>query len=114
MKYKGILIGIIFVILFLIIINKIVDCSHNDYCKEFGKQKFNGKIVNKYIDTNNHNYQMLIIQKYDLRDSLAFNTDLSGFYDYIKTNDTVEKVENSNEIKIINRDTSFFINFDCK
>ena len=79
---------------------------------EFKKEQFGGRIVKKYIDKKQHNYEMLVIQMGGGKDSLLnFSADKSGFYDFIQVNDSIIKLENSNDIRIINRGISFTISF---
>lgn len=88
--------------------------SPREYCKKFKKDKFSGKVLKKYIDSTQHNYHMLVYTREEGIDSNEFDNDLSGFYAYIEINDSIIKVENSYEIKIVNRDTSFFVCFNCE
>lgn len=89
--------------------NKLIDYSHKMFLEQFKREKFSGKILKKYIDKKQHNYEMLVIKTKNGRDSTSFSTDASGFYDFVEVNDSIIKIENSNEIKIVNKDTSFFI-----
>jgi len=91
--------------------NKFTDYSHELFLKKFQRVKFEGKVVKKYIDTKQHNYQMLVIQKKEGRDSSYYNTDSSGFYEFVEIGDSIIKIENSNEMKVVNKDTLFFISF---
>ncbi|HPR86325.1 MAG TPA: hypothetical protein PLG33_09740 [Prolixibacteraceae bacterium] len=87
------------------------DYSHKKFLEKYKKAKFEGQIIKKYIDRKQHNYQMLVIQKKEGRDSTYYDTDSSGFWDFVEIGDSVIKIENSNEIKVVNKDTSFFISF---
>jgi len=91
----------------------VIKISPREYCKELKKEKFSGKVLKKYVDLAQHNYQWLVYTKGEGIDSNEFNTDLSGFYDYVEINDSIIKIENSYEIMIVNKDTSFFVNFNC-
>jgi hypothetical protein len=79
-------------------------------------EKFSGRIEKKYIDKKEHNYKMLVISKENGRDSSSnYNNEHSGFWDFVQINDSIIKRENSFEIYIIKKDTSFIIDFDrCK
>jgi hypothetical protein len=84
-------------------------------CEKFKREAFLGKIEMKYIDKKNHNYQMLVISKSNGRDSSLYDHERSGFWDFVQVNDSIEKKENSYEIYIINRDTTFILIYDyCK
>jgi hypothetical protein len=91
--------------------DKLTDYSHTMFLEGFKREKFSGKIVKKYIDKKQHNYHMLVIQKKEGRDSTFYDTDSSGFYEFVEIGDSIIKIENSNEIKIVNKDTSFYIAF---
>ena len=81
------------------------------HSEDFKKEKYSGKIEKKYIDQKQHGYEMLVISKTNGRDSSEYNSEQSGFWDFVQINDSILKKENSNEIYIINKDTSFIINY---
>lgn len=110
-KYLKKIIGFCVFIILIFLMTKFTDYSHELFLKKFQKAKFEGKVVKKYIDTKQHNYQMLVIQKKEGRDSSYYDTDSSGFYEFVEISDSIIKIENSNEMKIVNKDTSFFISF---
>jgi hypothetical protein len=113
-SYKGILWFSLF-ILVIYLANKQTDKINREFCQKFKKEKFSGRIEKKYIDKKEHNYKMLVISNDRGRDSSSYNNDRSGFWDFVQINDSVIKRENSFEIYIIKKDTSFIIDFDrCK
>ncbi len=112
MKHIKKIVGFIVFIGLIFLFYKFDDYSHKRFLMEFKKEQFGGRIVKKYIDKKQHNYEMLVIQMGGGKDSLLnFSADKSGFYDFIQVNDSIIKLENSNDIRIINRGISFTISF---
>lgn len=112
-NYK-VVIGLIVVITFFILLIKKIP-TNNEIVKNtnstFSEMSFYGYVINKYIDTNNHNYPILIIKS--LNDSNFIKLDLlrevSGFYTDVNKKDTVFKELNSMDVyKIENKDTIHF------
>ncbi len=62
-KYLKKIIGFCVFIILIFLITKFTDYGHELFLKKFQKAKFEGKVVKKYIDTKQHNYQMLVIKK---------------------------------------------------
>lgn len=62
-KYLKKIIGFCVFIILIFLMTKFTDYSHELFLKKFQKAKFEGKVVKKYIDTKQHNYQMLVIKK---------------------------------------------------
>jgi hypothetical protein len=110
--------SILWIIPFILIIYlaKIQNDKINvEFCEKFKQEVYFGKIEKKYIDNKQHNYHMLVISKSNGRDSSSYDTEGSGFWDFVQTNDSIVKKGNSFEICIINKDTSFVISYDrCK
>jgi hypothetical protein len=95
--------------------NKQTDKINREFCQKFKMEKFSGRIEKKYIEKKEHNYKMLVISKDNGRDSFRYDNERSGFWDFVQINDSIIKRENSFEIYIIKKDTSFIIDFDrCK
>ena len=82
----------------------------NEIYEQFKYQKFNGLVIKKYLDSNDHECPHLVIENFNntLYDNL-FSFDSSGFYNFIKLNDTVKKDSGSLDIYIKNNllDTVF-------
>jgi hypothetical protein len=113
-SYKGILLFSLFIFI-IYLANKQTDKINREFCQKFKREKFSGRIEKKYIDKKEHNYKMLVISKDNGRDSSSYNNERSGFWDFVQINDSIIKKENSFEIYIIKKDTSFIIDFDrCK
>ena len=113
MKYIKKLIGLIAVIVFFIVITISTNRSHEKFCETFKESKFSGKVIKKYINKDQHLYETLVYLNSAEIDSMTFNTDHSDFYSFVEVGDSIIKIERSNEIRIDNKDTSFFINFNC-
>lgn len=107
---KKILILIPFIAL-IYFANKFSERINLQFNENFKKDKFSGRVEKKYIDKIQHNFRMLVISSPGRRDSLSFTNELSGFWDFVNINDSVIKIENSNKLVIVNRDTSFLIDF---
>ena len=110
--------GILWLSLFILVMylaNKQTDKINREFCQKFKMEKFSGRIEKKYIDKKEHNYKMLVISKDNGRDSSRYDNERSGFWDFVQINDSIIKRENSFEIYIIKKDTSFIIDFyRCK
>jgi hypothetical protein len=113
MKYIKKLYPLIFMVSVFLIFNKFLNCSHKQFCETFKESKFSGKVIKKYINKDQHLYETLVYLNSAERDSMTFNTDQSDFYSFVEVGDSIIKIEQSNEIRIDNKDTSFFINFNC-
>jgi hypothetical protein len=110
-KYLKKILGFCVFITLIFLMDKFFELDHKRFLENYRRAKFEGKVVKKYIDRKQHNYQMLVIQKKEGRDSTYYDTDSSGFWDFVEIGDSVIKIENSNEIIVANKDTSFFISF---
>ena len=113
LKYSKKIFPIFALIAFSILLTRIGDCSHKQACESFKKSKFIGKVIKKYINTHQHQDETLVYLKETEIDSMIFSTDVSNFYSFVEIGDSIIKIEHSNEIRIANKDTSFFINFNC-
>lgn len=108
-------------IVFLFFIFKVIIDSWNSRCdvlEEFKSYKFNGMIVNKYIDSTDHSTKTVIIKNFStsiLDTFTLLDWDTSGFYYKIKINDTLIKDRGSDMISLKNRTgiVNYILDFGC-
>lgn len=110
-------IGLFFLMLVAIIIVFIEDkVASSNYCREMKKFKameLEVSVKNKFLDTENHNVPTVLFHN---GKSLRLNRDTSRLFDYIEIGDTVLKLKESLEIKVVRSKTqqaSFVIYFGC-
>jgi hypothetical protein len=93
------------------------DIAHDKKFLEMNFQKrYRGIITDKYIDENNHNNETIEIRLNDSTEYYwtTYNSDESGFYGFIKINDSIIKRDWGFKfyIKRENHDTGFVVNPD--
>ena len=76
--------------------------------------EFNGRVVKKFINVENHNYEMLHIKSGDDTISFLLNFDLSGLFDYVRVGDSIVKYEDKTRIIVITERNSkeFFLKYE--
>ena len=99
-KYKLIL-GIIGVILLMVFWNstdKKFDCEQ--IISNIKSQKYRGKVVEKFIDEDQHNYKKVILRK-DSETQVIFLDQEEGLFEYLRKGDSITKKENDLNVKIV-------------
>ena len=95
--------------------------SFNAECnafKAFLQLSYQGVIVKKYIDRDEHDYHTIEIKSFNniQNEKLILDYDKSGFYKMINVNDTIYKKTGSDTIFIDNNSGKkrYVLNFGCK
>ena len=102
--------GLVFFILFFTFVYCIQYFSNIRFEKDMDALKLNGKVVNKYIDKLDHNRPKLIISSKNDSITLDFTSESSGLFDFIQVGDSIQKFENTRDVRIINLNTdSIFV-----
>jgi len=85
------------------------NCLHSRNVKNFS---YKGVITDKYVDTNNHSYPILIV---DESTEIDLTNEISGLFDYIRISDKIEKKSGSYKFIITrdNKQTSYILNYGC-
>lgn len=119
-KSKYIRLGIVGAVLIYFIIKVVVESSHAacGVLEEFVDYKFNGVIINKYIDSVNHSTKTVIIKNFDSPNPdtfLLLDWDTTNFYYKINKNDTIIKDRGTNRIYVKNETStlSYTLDFGC-
>ena len=119
-KLKYLKIGIIGAIFLYFIIRGTIESLHArcDVLGLFRDYKFNGLVINKYIDRPDHATKKVIIKNFNIPipDTLALlDWDTTGFYDKININDTIIKDIGSNSVSLSNVNGKFIyiLDFGC-
>ena len=78
----------------------------NIKCKEFMDFKalsINGKVVNKYYDSTNHSFPVILIRNFQVSDLIQINlaNDTIDLFNKVNINDTIIKIRGDSIIKII-------------
>jgi primosomal protein N'' len=112
--------GLIFSLFFLLLYFILPSSNENRcFCQErFDNLEFNGKVVKKYFDKNQHSVPILEIlnEKGELQ-HVNFFLEQTTFYQQINTNDSVNKRRNSNVLYIFNNNTikkAGQVDFGCR
>jgi hypothetical protein len=119
-KLKHLKFGVLGAILVYLIIKGTIDSSHSacDVLELFRDNKFNGLIINKYIDKAEHSTKTVIIKNFNVTipDTLTLlDWDKTGLYYKINKNDTIIKERGSNSVYLKNRTGryNYILDFGC-
>ncbi len=67
-------------------------------------QEYNGIIIDKYIDENQHNFKKIIINEEFKKRTILFNIEIGGIYEYFEIGDSIIKQSGSLQVRIIRQD----------
>ncbi len=93
-KQNRILIGIGVLIMVLIVLYFSIFASHTKYITTIKKERFNYRVLNKFIDNSNHASKSFVVDKNGIATVFAVN-DLGYCYDFADIGDTIYKEKNS-------------------
>ena len=110
--------GIIFIILFLIFIwlqpsIKDINCSH---FKTLKNVSYKGVVINKFIDSTQHNYPIVVVRQID---NSIYKFDLthdrSGLYRFLQIGDSIVKSKGAYNIEVIRSgmERIFILDYGC-
>ncbi len=112
-KHLFIIAQVVFVILFFALwfLAPSGNCEAENSLK---KEKFNGNVVKKYIDREQHLYPTLKLANYNR--IVVVDYDKSGFYPFVQIGDSLIKEKGSLDIRLIRNelDTVFTIDYGCE
>ena len=80
-------------------------------------ESFSGTVIQKFVDRHNHGANTIVLKNEDDTLKLGMPNDVSGLYEYLGLNDSVEKNLGSYEVSVFKKsvlDTIFVIDFDCE
>ena len=80
------------------------DEEYNSAINAYKADQYDGVVVNKYIDKNQHNYKKVILDELGSEKVLLFNIETSGVYDFFEVGDTLIKENGSFYIRVIRND----------
>ncbi|MGC9342622.1 MAG: hypothetical protein ACP5E3_07985 [Bacteroidales bacterium] len=66
--------------------------------------EFNGVVIDKYIDKNEHNFKKVIINENNTRRVVLFDIEISGVYDFFMVGDSIAKDKGNLQIRVIRND----------
>jgi hypothetical protein len=66
--------------------------------------EFNGVVIDKYIDKNEHNFKKIIINENNTRRVVLFDIEISGVYDFFMVGDSIAKDKGNLQIRVIRND----------
>jgi len=119
-KLKHLKFVVLGAILLYLLIKGTIDSSHSacDVLELFRDYKFNGLIINKYIDKDEHSTETVIIKNFNetIPDTLTLlDWDKTGLYYKINKNDTIIKQRGSNSVYLKNGTAKFnyILDFGC-
>lgn len=67
-------------------------------------EEFNGVVINKFIDKNEHNFKKVIINDNNTKGTILFDIETSGVYDFFKVGDSIVKHKGNIQIRVIRND----------
>ena len=107
------LIGLIGIIAFLIFHNPKVDCE--TIIKKEKTKSFEGVVIHKFIDSDNHNWKKVILRTDKGERTLFLNWESGGLYNYLKVGDFLKKEKNELKIHIHKPtlDTIYQLEYHC-
>ena len=108
-RLKLSLIGIPIIGLFLFFIIAESVKSTSSISDSYKDEEYSGKIIEKYIDRKEHNFKKVIIDGEYRERTILFNHETGGLYDFFRINDSVIKVRETLDIRIIREDCDTII-----
>jgi hypothetical protein len=85
-------------------------------CKDrmdFVGSTYKAIVIKKYLDKKNHNYKTILYSNSNKLSIMRLIDDTSGYYEFVKSGDSVYKLKHSEYINV-NNIKKFKIYFDCK
>jgi hypothetical protein len=114
-KYSLILgiIGAILLIVFLNTSDKKIDCDQ--FISRMKSVRYNGIIIKKYIDTNQHNYKKVILKEDIETQVILFDQEEGGVFQYLEKGDSISKKDGDLTMKIVRgeKDSIYKLNYYC-
>jgi hypothetical protein len=114
-KYGRLIWLIVIVIIIIIIESTQKPCSY--YLEQELQTEYYGKVIDKYIDMEEHGYKTVVLKRRDVTFTELYNSDVSGLFEYLMVNDSIVKKQGSNDIYIYRNsslDTVFTLDYGCK
>lgn len=114
MRYFQILVAIFMIILLIGYLTK--DQGVDSYAcaveQEFYREDYCGKVVNKFIDQNNHRFNTILLNP---KKEIVLVRDTSGLYSFILKGDSIIKIKNREYLTLIRdgRIYNYKIYFGC-
>jgi hypothetical protein len=92
---RNAVVSIVVLILLIILFNRGDESSADNLTDWYRKMEFEGVVIGKFNDTDNHFNRTLVLRSYQgLEQEVIDNFDSSGLYNYLMLNDSVSKVKN--------------------
>ncbi|HRW21694.1 MAG TPA: hypothetical protein PLO05_09845 [Bacteroidales bacterium] len=76
----------------------------NQAIDAYKKEEFQGTIIKKFIDKNEHSFKKVIITENQDKRTILFDIETSGIYDYFEIGDSIIKEKGTLEVRIIRHD----------
>lgn len=116
----NILSRVVLLILFIVFVVGSIKEDNAALCnsyKDFKSDTYDYLVVNKYIDSNQHSYQTLVLQYkdgYQFKNT-EFDFDKSNLFNFLSVGDSIKKEKGSAIVRVINKevDTTFKVDFGC-
>lgn len=70
----------------------------------FRQKEFNGIILDKYIDPNEHQNKTIILMQDNIERTIIFNLEKSGIYGFFEIGDSIIKDAGTLQIRVIRHD----------
>jgi len=93
--------GAIVIYLFSSKIIEITSIKESDYLRA---EEYSGIVVEKFINTKQHNYKTVIIEQNGESYTILFDFEMGGFYEFIEVGDSISKRKGTLDVQLIRKD----------
>ncbi len=92
------LLGTIVIVKFISTVKKLnPDKKASEYYRE---DVFSGLVLNKYIDSKQHNYKTLIVGNDNKEHRILFDFEIGGLYEFIQIGDSIFKKKDTLDVRL--------------
>lgn len=98
------LIGLVIILLWFKNIIPTPEEDINMAVNAYKTDEFNGVVIDKFIDRNEHNFKKVFINENNTQRVILFDIETSGVYDFFSIGDSITKHKGSLQIRVIRND----------
>ncbi len=91
---------VIWSVIVYLFLSKVNDMTGSDPSGYYLKDEYSGKVIDKFIDKEQHNYKTLIIKQVKTEHKVIFSFVKDGLYDYIEKGDTLSKKSGTLDLRL--------------
>ncbi|WP_339700045.1 hypothetical protein [uncultured Marixanthomonas sp.] len=94
-----ILLSAVLLIIFLFY-NKVLEMTDKKASDFYKEDDYKGIVVNKFIDTEQHNYHKVVVKKEENQQTILFDHENGGLFEFIKIGDSLTKTRGNLKIRL--------------